>query len=85
MSRTLKVRGKIGSDHILTAVVPDDVPVGPASLTVFIESLHENRICAYGDLLNSGIVGDEDNFGDLPTTPAEFAAWRKKNWDYLQV
>ena len=81
MNRTLTVDGEIGEDHILKVEMPDDVPVGPARVTVTTEVETKKPIRTLGELLDRGFVGMYADRTDLPTTPEEFAAWRKKIWE----
>jgi hypothetical protein len=80
MNRTLTANGEVGKDHIRKVEMPEDVPVGPARVTVTIETEIKEPIRTLGDLLDSGFVGMYADRTDLQTTPEEFAAWRNKIW-----
>jgi hypothetical protein len=81
MIRTIKARGEIRSDHTITVIVPDDVPVGPADVTLTFEDETAPKIRTFGDLLDSGFVGMYADRDDLPRTNEEFRTWRKRLWE----
>jgi hypothetical protein len=83
MSRTLTLQGEVRADHVLTVLVPDEVPVGPTEITLKIDGTEEpiKMIRTFGDLLESGFVGMFADRDDLPRSTEQFSAWRKRLWE----
>ena len=65
----------------MMVVVPEDVPVGPAEVTLTFDAEPRAKIRTFGDLLDSGFVGMFADRDDLPRTNEEFRAWRKRLWE----
>jgi hypothetical protein len=57
MTRTLRINAEIPPDRNVTIVLPDDVPVGPAEITVVVSSAEITDVRTFGDLLGSEFFG----------------------------
>lgn len=85
MSKTLTLHGEIRPDHTLTVTLPDDLPVGPAKITVTVEAEDSSMIRTLGELANSDFFGMFADRDDLPKTNEEFREWRRKLWERPSV
>lgn len=57
MTKTLRMNAEIPPDRSVTIILPEDVPVGPAELTVVVSSGEMPKVQTLGDLLASEFFG----------------------------
>ncbi|MCL5103360.1 MAG: hypothetical protein M1133_04505 [Armatimonadetes bacterium] len=82
MVRTVNVSAQITADHELHIKLPDDVPVGPASVVVVVTTQAEPGSQTLGDLAQSEFFGmwkdrtDIDDSFDFARKVRE-EAWRR--------
>ena len=80
MIKTLNVTAEVPANRELSITLPDDVPVGPAEITLTVRTPEESGGSALGDLLHSeffGMWGDRNDIQDS----ARFArTLREKAW-----
>ena len=80
MSKTLNIKADIGPDREIRVTLPDDIPVGPAEITMIVNSVEEDNLPTLGEFLESEFFGMWKDRLDI-TDSAEFAAeLRKKAW-----
>jgi hypothetical protein len=57
MIKTVRINTEIPPDRNVLIVFPDDVPVGPAELTVVVSPSEKPKVTTLGDLLGSEFFG----------------------------
>jgi hypothetical protein len=78
MTHVVEVEAIIEPNHTVTVALPDEIPVGPARVTVTIDTGEPTRKFTAKDLLNSEFFGMFADREELPKTNEEFIEWRRK-------
>ena len=77
---TVTLTMQVGPNREVTVHLPDDVPLGPAEITLIVTSTDEKALPTLGDLLNSEFFGIWKDRDDIRSSSAFARKLRKEGW-----